>query len=99
MRKAGHKTFLLIGMAGVIIAAAGNFIKKSGVSIGKPIQLFGIVAILVFWLYSVWDVLKSKFWTTETKIKYSLIVILLPIIGPFIYYYFKKDVVMFTDNN
>jgi len=99
MKKAGHKIFLLIGIAGAIFAAAGNFMKKSGVSIGKPIQIFGLIAILIFWLYSVWDVLKSKFWTPETKIKYSLIVILLPIIGPFIFYYFKRDVVMFNDNN
>lgn len=99
MKKLSHKFFLFIGIAGLITGIAGNIMKKTSTPFATPIHIIGIAGLAVFWIYSIWDVLKCKFWTGDTKLKYSAIVILLPIIGPFIFYYYRKEVVGYDDKN
>src|SRR5688572_19189628 len=93
MSHLNRKTLLYIGIGGLILGIAGNYAKKADLPFGIFSWFIGISGLAIFWLYSLLDVVRSNFWTKDTKWKYLLMVIILPMVGPFIYYYFRNEVV------
>lgn len=99
MSRKTHTIFLVVATIGFIVAAVGNWLKKSGHPAGPAIQYPGVAALAVFWIYSLYNILKSKFWASDTKWMWFLIVLIANVVGATYYYFKRRDLVNVYEEN
>jgi hypothetical protein len=93
IKRTTHPNFIL-GISSLIVMLVGIGMKANGYRIGDMLLILTVALGGIHWIWSIIDVVRHQPNTSQSKVFWLILVILIPPVGGLIYYAFSRTVRM-----